>query len=426
MKYPSLIIVLALAVGAFLIPAPDAPEPGPPAGVEDPPVSICAIEEGSGRTTEVVILSTVDGPTRLTLFASGESAGSIGQSTGASGSVTIPVVNVAAVGTVGGLIEMPASSSAAGTIVVGAESMSAESCAAIPTQQSFITSGSTIGGQPFELHLMNPYAGEAIVELVVQSEAGIESNDRFESVVVPARSSTVVDFAELIPGRETLSIAIETVKGRVLGVGRQGIDGESAVWKAVEGSQDWYLPIPKGGGSKRLVIGTPSNVEVEYQIDYYGPEGLEEAYLAGTLSPRGQNSFDLAAITEETAGVRIISTGPVVPILWINSEAGFAITTASAVEATRWFLPGAGALAGGQARAVILSVGIDGAIVSVRSLREQSLVRSIDLPADGVVEIGLEIADGYLIESSGPIVAMWVARRDNAGIAAMGVPILDG
>ena len=426
MKFVGLVLVLVLAIGVFLIPAPDAPESGPAAGVEEPPVAICAIEEGSGRTTKVAILSTVDGPTRLTLFASGDPTGSIGQPTGASGSVTVPIVDVAAVGTVGGLIEMPVSSSAAGAIVVGAESMSAESCAAVPTQQSFITGASTIGGQTFELHLMNPYAGEAVVELVVQSEAGIESNDRFDSVVVPARSSTVVDLAELIPGRETLSIAIETVKGRVLGVGRQGIDGESAVWKAVEGSQDWFLPIPKGGGSKRLLIGTPSNVEVEYQIDYYGPEGLEEAYQAGTISPRGQNSLDLAAITEEAAGVRIISTGPVVATLWINSETGLGITTASAVEATRWFLPGAGALAGGQARAVILSVGIDGGIVSVRSLREESLVRVINLAADGVVEIGLETADGYLIESSGPIVAMWIARRGNAGIAAIGVPILNG
>lgn len=425
MKYATLIIVLVLAVGAFLIPAPDAPESGPAAGVEEPAVAICAIEEGSGRTTEVAILSTVDGPTRLTLFAVGEQAGSIGQSTGASGSVTIPVVDVAAVGTVGGLIEMPISSSAAGVIVAGAESTSAESCAAVPTQQSFIDGGSTIGGHTFELQLMNPYAGEAVVELVVQSEAGIESNDRFESVVVPARSSTIVDFTELIPGRETLSIAIETVKGRVLGVGRQGIDQKSAVWKAVEGSQDWFLPIPKGGESKRLVIGTPSNVEVEYQIDYYGPEGLEEVYEAGTLGPRGQNSFDLAAITEEAVGVRIISTGPVVPTLWIDSEAGLGITTASAVDATRWFLPGAGSLAGGQARAVILSVGIEGGLVSVRSLRAESLVRVFNLEADGVLEIGLEAADGYLIESSGPIVAMWVASRGNTGIAAMGVPISD-
>ena len=426
MKYVSLIVVAVLAVGAFLVPAPDAPEAGPLAGIEEPPVAICAIEEGSGRTTEVAILSTVDGLTRLTLFASGETAGTIGQATGASGSVVIPVVDVAAVGTVGGLIEMPISSSAAGAMVVGAESMSAESCAAVPSQQSFITGASTMGEQTFELHLMNPYAGEAVVDLVVQSEAGIESNDRFESVVIPANSSTVVDLAELIPGRETISIAIETVKGRVLGVGRQRIDGESAVWKAVEGSQDWFLPIPEGGGPKVLLIGTPSNVEVEYQIDYYGPEGLEEAYEAGTIGPRGQNRLDLAAITDQVAGVRIISTGPVVPTLWINSDAGLAITTASAVGATRWFLPGAGALAGTHVRAVILSVGIDGGIVSVRSLRAGSLVRNVDLPADGVVEIGLEIADGYLIESTGPIVALWIATRGNAGTAAMGVPILDG
>ncbi len=426
MKYVSLMIGLTLAVGVLLTPAPDAPEPGPAAGVEEPPVAVCAIEEGSGRTTEVVILSTVNGPTRLTLFASGESAGSISQPTGASGSVMIPVVDVAAVGTVGGLVELPISSSAAGVIVTGAESMSAESCADVPTRQSFISGASTIGGHAFELHLMNPYAGQAVVELVVRSDAGIESNDRFESVVVPARSSTVVDFTELIPGRETLSITVETVKGSVIAVGRQSIDDESAVWNAVEGSQDWFLPIPAGGGSKRLLIATPSEVEVEYQIDYYGPEGLEEVYAEGTLSPRGQDSFDLAAITEEAAGVRVISTGPVVPTLWINSDSGLGITTASAVEAARWFLPGAGAIVGGRASVVILSVGIDEAVVSVRSLRAGSLVRAINLPADSVVEIALETADGYLIESTGPIVAMWVTRRVGAGIAAMGVPILDG
>ncbi len=426
MKYASLIVGLALAVGVFVIPAPDAPEPGPAAGVVEPPVAVCAIEEGSGRTTEVVILSTIDGATLLTLFASGEPAGSIGQPTGASGSVIIPVVDVAAVGTVGGLVELPISSSAAGVIVTGAESMSAESCADVPTRQSFITGASTIGGHAFELHLMNPYAGQAVVELVVRSDAGIESNDRFEAVVVPARSSTVVDFTELIPGRETLSIAVETVKGSVMTVGRQSIGHESAVWKAVEGSQDWFLPVPQGGGSKRLLIATPSDTEVEYQIDYYGPEGLEEVYAEGTLSPRGQDSFDLAAITEEAVGVRIISTGPVVPTLWMNSESGLGITTASAVEAARWFLPGAGAIVGGRASVVILSVGIDEAVVSVRSLRAESLVRAINLPADSVIEIALETADGYLIESTGPIVAMWVTRSDGVGIAAMGVPILDG
>lgn len=426
MRYVFLIVVLALAAGALLVPVPDAAQPAPSAGLEEPPVAVCAIEEGSGRTTEVAILSTVDGPTRLTLFAGGETTGTIGQRTGPSGSIKIPVVDVAAVGTVGGLVELPVSKSAAGALVLGAESMSAESCATVPTPQSFITGASTIGDRAFLLHLMNPYAGEAVIELVVQSEAGVESNDRFESVVVPARSSTIVDFTELVPGRESLSIAIETLRGRVLGVGRQSIGGESAVWKAVEGAQDWFLPIPKGAGPKLLLIGTPSNTPIEYQIDLYGPEGLEEAFESGTLGPRGVNSLDLASITEETAGIRVISTGPVVASLLIDSETGLAATTASAVEATRWFLPGAGTPPRGSATVIILGVGIEDGTVSIRPLNSDSPTHTFDLPADGVIEVALVASDGYLIESSQPMIAMWAAQGGGTRIAAMGVPILDG
>jgi hypothetical protein len=395
-------------------------------GVEEPPVAVCAIEEGSGRTTAVAVLSTVDGPTRLTLFAGGKTNGTISQPTGPSGSIKIPVVDVAAVGTVGGLVEMPVSDSAAGALVLGAESMSAESCASVPTPQSYITGASTIGDRTFVLHLMNPYAGEAVVELVVQSEAGIESNDRFGSVVVPSRSSTIVDFTELLPGRETLSIGIETQRGRVLAVGRESIHGESAVWKAVEGSQDWFLPIPGGPGPKLLLIGTPSNAQIEYQIDLYGPDGLEEAFISGTLEPRGVNKIDLAAITEETAGVRVISTGPVVATLWIDSEDGLAATTGSSIESTRWFLPGAGTPPNGAATAVILGVGIEDGTVSIRPLNSAAPTHTFDLPSDGVVEIALVASDGYLIESSQPMIVMWAGQGGGTRVAAMGVPILDG
>ena len=426
MRYVSLIVVLAFAAGVFLAPGSDVPQPAPAVGVEEPPVAVCAIEEGSGRTTEVAILSTVVGPTRLTLFSSGSTTGTIGQRTGASGSVRIPVVDVAAVGTVGGLVEMPGPNSAAGVLVLGAESMSVESCATVPTSLSYITGGSTIADRTFVLHLMNPYAGEAVVELVVQSEAGIESNERFESVVVPARSSTIVNFTALLPGRETLSIGIETQRGRVLGVGRQSIDGESAVWKAVEGSQDWFLPIPGGPGPKLLLIGTPSNSQIEYQVDLYGPDGLEEAFESGTLGPRGVNRVDLAAITDETAGVRVISTGPVVATLWIDSQFGLAATTGGTVEATRWFLPGAGSPPNRSATAIILGVGIEDGAVSIRPLNSGMPTLTFDLPADGVIEVALVASDGYLIESSQPMIAMWAGQGGGTRFAAMGVPILDG
>ena len=426
MKYIGLVLVVVLATGAALMPSPESPSPGPSASLEETPVAICGVEEGSGRSTGISVLSTVDGPVALTLFASGSTAGSIGHTTGGSGSITIPVVDVAAVGIVGGLVEMPTATSAAGAVVIGAESMSAESCASMPSPQTFLTGATTASGDTFELHLMNPYAGEAVAELTVQSEAGIESNTRFESVIVPPRSSTIVDFTELVPGRETLSIAIDTVRGRVITVGRQGVSGESAVWKAVSASQDWFVAVPRGPGIRHVIVGTPANTEIEYQVDYYGPGGLEEGFEMGTIAPRGQAVVNLGAVTEEAVAIRVISTGPVVPTLWMESGEGLAVTTGSVGPTNRWFLPGAGAPEGGWATVVIANVGLDTSAVSIRSLREGTRVRSIELDADTVIELSIEAADGYLIESVGETVVMWSGHRDTASTAALGVPIVDG
>lgn len=426
MRYVGLLLVAALAALIVLTPAPGAPEPAPAAALEAPPVAVCAVEEGSGRTTTISVLSTVDGPVQFTLFAGGGSAGSIGVRTGASGSTTVPVVDVAAVGTVGGLVELPVATSATASIVAGSGSLSAESCATKPVTVSFLAGGSTVSGETFDLHLMNPYAGEAEVELVVQSEAGIESNERFESVIVPSRSSTVVPFTQLIPGRETLSITIETIEGRVLAVGRQGTRGESAVWNAVEPALDWFLPVPAGGGEKKVVIASPTNADVDYQIDLYGPDGFQESFEVGQLSPRGQSELVLSSISEETLGVRVIATNPVVPTLWVDSEAGVAATTASPVLDTRWMLPGAGTPVGGGGSVVLMNPGIENTTISLRPLREQTSVRTIELSADALIELALESADGYLIESTSPIAALWTARREPAGSASIGVPLGDG
>lgn len=427
MRYLALALVAALAAAGVVLPEPDEPAPLASVGAEEPAVSVCPVQEGGGRSTEVAILSTVNGPTLLTLFAGGGSAGSLGTETGASGSTVIPVGDVAAVGSVGGLVELPAATSASGVVITGAASLMAEACASVPSPQAFLTGGSTVSGETFALQLMNPYAGEAIVSLTVTSEAGTEANDRFNSVVVPPRASRLIDFNSLIPGRESLSVAVDTVLGRVIAVGQQGVEAESSIWSAVSGAQDWFLPIPKGGAAKSLILATPSAIEVGYQIDFYGPQGLEEGLLDGVLDARGRVEIDLAAITEEAAGIRIISTGPVVPTLRIDTDAGLATTTASTAQANRWMLPGASAPeGGGAATVVILNASIEDSTVSIRPLRDNSAVRSLPLPSDSVVEIGLEPADGYLIDSTSPVVVLWASRAASGGSVAIGVPLDDG
>lgn len=426
MRYVALVVIIALATLGVLAPPPEDAVTQPTVGREAPALAVCTVQEGSGRSTTLSVLSTVDGPVRLTLFTGGEAAGTLETSTGPSGSTLIPVGDLAAVGTVGGLLELPNPTSAASVLISGASSFSAEACSASPSPEIFLPGGSTVAGESFSMQFINPFAGEAIVSLRVVSEAGVESNERFDSIVVPPRSSRSVDFNELLPGRERLAVAVTTELGRVSAIGQQEIEGESSVWNAVPASDDWFLPIPAGEPARTLIIGTPSAIEVDYQVDFYGPEGLEEALVTGVLPGGGHAALDLDEISQETSAVRIVSTGPVVPILRIDSPGGLATTTGSPVEANRWMLPGASSQPGGLGGLVILNASIEDGTVSIRPLRERSSIRDLPVLSDGILEVTLETADGYLIESTTPIVAMWVASTGTARSAAIGVPIEDG
>lgn len=424
MRYVAVLLVAAMAAIVALIPAPDDPAALPSPGVAKPPVAVCAVEEGSGRTTQVAVLSTIDGPTRLSLFAGGDAPGSLVTTTGASGSTVIPVTDIAAVGTVGALVELPKASSSAGVVISGPESLMGETCLSTPSPETFLTAASTVSGTSFTLQLMNPYAAEAIVTLRVSSEAGIESNDRFEAVVVPPQSSALLDFATLIPGRENLSVSVETVTGRVIAVGRQGVEGESTLWNAVPGAVDWFVPVPKEGGSRDLVLGNASALEADYEIDLYGSEGVEEAFESGTLPARGRVDVSLSEITTEVVGLHIVSTGPVVPTLRIDWESGFETTTGSPVSANRWMLPGIGA-GGGWATVVIMNAGLEPSTVSIRPLRDDTTVRDIVVQPDDVLELTLEPADGFLIEGTSPIVVLATQHNAGGGSLAIGAPLTD-
>jgi hypothetical protein len=426
MKFAALALVVLLGAGALLAPVSDEPSPGDVPGREVPPISICPLVEGGERSTSVAVLSSINGEGRISSFAAGAETGALDFRTGATGSIVVPAEEIGAVGDSGGLIELPSETTGSGVIIAGEASLATESCADTPTVQSFIAGGSTASGASFVIQLLNPYAGEAIVDVTVSTEAGLESDERFDSVVVPALSTRTLDLAELIPGRETITVELETVRGSILAVGRQTTDGEVAVWRAVEPAQDWWLPVPSGGAVKQLVIGTPGSEDVEFQIDSYGPDGFTEALQSGTVPGRGQMRVDLAAISEQAMGLRVITSAPVVPALWIDSAAGLAATTASPVDAAVWFLPGAQGPAGGSGEIVVLNSGLDDVTVTLRSLREQSVTRDFQLPAEGVLVTDLATAaDGYRVEATGPVVALWTSQIGGAGAVALGIPIQD-
>ncbi len=52
-------------------------------------------------------------------------------------------------------------------------------------------------------------------------------------------------------------------------------------------------------------------------------------------------------------------------------------------------------------------------------------MRTLTVGSDSLLELALEAADGYLIESVGETVVLWSGHRSQASVAAIGVPMSD-
>ncbi len=284
------VLVFLLAVAAIAVPSLAAPEPGPPAAVEDPSVAYCPVEEGSGRATVVHAASTVSGPLALATFTSGAFTGTAETEIGPSGAASVAIREVAALGTGASILELPSSDAGATSLIGGSNSLSAETCPSAPAERALLGGGSTLSGQSFLVQLMNPYAGEAVADLVIESDAGLESNSELENLIVPARSSVVIDLAEMLPGREWMNVAIEVTQGGAFAVGRFALGEDEALWNALEPAQDWYLTVPHGLDSHQVVIVADSSA-VEYQIDIYTPDGLVEGHGEGEIEGQGSGGL---------------------------------------------------------------------------------------------------------------------------------------
>ena len=423
MRMASLAAVVLLAAIAAMSPIQAGPVPGQGVPLSSPPVAVCSLEEGSGRSGSATILSTVDGPVRLTAFAGGSDAGVAEFRTGPSGSAVLEVVDVAALGVVAGLIEMPDPGSAAASVIRGSESLAAEVCAVAPVDQTVLGGGSTASGGRFEVHLMNPYAGDAIISLTVVTEVGLEGGDQFSAMVIPSRGSIVIDFAESFPGRESFAVTVDTISGNVVAVGRQSIEGDAAMWRAAPAAQDWFLPVGTRGVSRLLLV-SPINADIGYQVDLYGPEGYEEAYAEGTLSARSQVWLDFEELAGEAIALRVISGAPIVPTLWSVGE-GVIAASPGTTEGGAWFFPAAGSMDGSET-IVMLNSGIELSTFTVTALGDNPVSRTYELGGEEVLEVELGPADGYLVSSTGPSAILWVAARGDALAFSTGVPLADG
>lgn len=429
MKWIAGFAVLALGMALILVPAPTQPQPDPAPGSTEPPVAICPTEEGGGRSTALAITSSVTGPGLITVFSGGTTSDTASFETGTSGSVTVAMDQISAVGAVSALVEFPSSDSAAAAIVTGEASLSAETCLRIPDRQVIVGGASTIEGREMLVTLMNPYASEAVVDITAYSESGRETAEAFDAIIVPARSSVEIDVDQVLPGREMLALTIDTTRGSVVASARAEVGGDSAVWRPVAPEQSWFLPVPAfSAGIRELLIVSTDSPGVAYQVDVYGPNGVEEAVLEGVVADRGQQVIDLSSISEGAIAVRVVAEAPVGVFGRFQSEGGLGMGSASASAASEWLLPGAGNLVGAVSSVTIANVGLEVADVTLTELRDESISTAVTVEPGQVVEVALdEISSaGVRLSSDGEIVPFWLAQLGNAVAVTSGTPLVDG
>ncbi len=436
----TVVVVAFLAVAGLVLPQPSAVTPGTGAEPSPPKFAVCLVEQGGGRSTEISVVSLGDGFVQLSLFAGGREAGSIGVDVSGPGSTVFPIVDVAAVGTIGAFVEFPSGQAAATSMIRGPQSLSADLCVSDTPGEISLTGARTTSPDRFELHLINPFATDALVRLVVTSEVGIESNPAFSAVVVRARSSVIMNMTQLTPGRERLSVLIEHQQGRVVAIGRQTAPAEGAMWSAVEPLTDWFVPLGDVADGRRIVIGNPQGADVEYQVDAYRTGGLEPTVLSGSIPAGGEATLDLSDLDEASIrGVRILSTSPVVATVWQASENALSAVTGTGTQALRWLVPGWFHPAGGDppaegelpdlgesARLIIFNTGIDDAEVVVTTLGGDGGTVTVIVPAEGVLEVPISSGDARVVDSDVPVVVAWIGGVGGTGTTSLGFPVQDG
>jgi hypothetical protein len=186
----------------------------------------------------------------------------------------------------------------------------------------------TAGGAQAHVHLANPFDSDAAVTITLTTPDGVLAPRLLENVVVPKRSSRVVDLNEHAPERADLGVVVRTRSGRVVAEAVQsfnaaigGVEGLSLVRALPELAETWTIPWFADGGDAAswLWLTNPDTdraaaVELTVHTADGGgvPEGLEEI----TLDPGTVQRIDLRGLLPDgvTSGALTVRSDNGIPI----------------------------------------------------------------------------------------------------------------
>lgn len=203
-----------------------------------------------------------------------------------------------------------------------------------PSYDEWFVSSGAAARYSTVVELVNPDAGEAVVDLAVHDAGGLVEEPALRGLVVPAFSARRVDLARVAPRAGVFSVHLTVVRGRLtasavsqvdpLGRGRATADHQPAVTEASEDGLILGLPARRSG--TLLTVANPGDDEVRVtprlvtEDAIFTPTDGEEI----TVPPHGVTSVSLQSLladdsAEGVVGIQVEATAPVVSTVRLQS-----------------------------------------------------------------------------------------------------------
>lgn len=422
MRILALIVVTVLAAAPFVVPQPAEPVPRAPDAAAPAPYAVCPLGEAARRSTVLTFVGGGAGDVTTNVFSGGEIRATEDVAMSESGTGALELSEVTGLARAPVLIGLDDPARSIETVLTGA-GIAASACQVGSADTQIVLGGATGEGQTYTIVLSNPFAGSATVDIRAASEVGAESDPALEGVVIPPRSVVPVELNNLLPGRQSMSAAVVTSRGRVVVAALHETGDDASAMGALEPALDWYLPVPGIEGTGRaLIVHNPGTAEVPIQVDVYGRDGLVEAAHEAVVPAQGEIVVPAGDLLRGAGGLRVLAAGPVAVGLRLAGEAGRSVAPGVTTPAPSWLLPGAGRA--GDSRVHVFNPGQVDVTASLLAGTGKE-IETFDVPALSMVGVPLPARGvGARLEADGNVVVHWTTPAEGglAGDAARAPP----
>jgi hypothetical protein len=188
-----------------------------------------------------------------------------------------------------------------------ADDIATEPCARRAAPDWYFASGTTVRGSQQFLVLFNPFGDDAVVDVTVLTDTGVQEPDALQGVGVQHRSRVTIPIHDLVPRQELVALEVHARTGRVVaertmifdgttpesGPARRGI---SLSLGATAPRREWDVPAGSvvDGGTTRLAVANFGDVSTNVEVDVLIGNDQTLTPLTASVPARGVVALDVS------------------------------------------------------------------------------------------------------------------------------------